>query len=223
MDFGPEFFGINRAFKAIKRADVVLLVIDALDGVTEQDQKLAGRIEDEGRACVIVVNKWDAIDKDSHTIYEFDKKIEAKIHFLGWAKRLYVSALTSQRLPKILDAVDQSVAEHRRRVTTSVVNEVLEDATSWHTPPTTRQGRQGRIYYGTQVKAQPPTFALFVNDPKLFGESYRRYVKKQFRKNFGYDGTPIRLVWRGKSIRDVERGHSSSAGPNRATKVRYLG
>ncbi len=223
VDFGPEFFGINRAFKAIKRADVVLLVIDALDGVTEQDQKLAGRIEEEGRACVIVVNKWDAVDKDSHTIYEFDKKIEAKIHFLGWAKRLYVSALTGQRLPNILDAVDQAATEHRRRVSTSVVNEVLEDAVSWHTPPTTRQGRQGKIYYGTQVKAQPPTFALFLNDPKLFGESYRRYIEKQFRKNLGYDGTPIRLIWRGKSVRDVERGHSSSSGPNRATKVRYLG
>ena len=223
VNFGPEFFGINRAFKAIKRADVVLLVIDALDGVTEQDQKLAGRIEEEGRACVIVVNKWDAIDKDSHTIYDFDKKIEGKIHFLGWAQRLYVSALTGQRLPKILDAVDASVSEHRRRVSTSVVNEVLEDATSWHTPPTTRQGRQGRIYYGTQVRSQPPSFALFVNAPKLFGESYRRYIEKQFRKNLGYDGTPIRILWRGKSMRDIERGHSSSSGPNRATKVRYLG
>ena len=215
VDFGPEFFGINRAFKAIKRADVVLLVIDALDGVTEQDQKLAGRIEEEGRACIIVVNKWDAIDKDSHTIYEFDKTIEAKIHFLGWATRLYVSALTGKRLPNILDAVDQAVGEHRRRVTTSVVNEVLEDAVSWHTPPTTRQGRQGRIYYGTQVRSQPPSFALFVNDPKLFGESYRRYIEKQFRKNLGYDGTPIRLMWRGKSMRDLER----SKGANRATKV----
>lgn len=215
VDFGPEFFGINRAFKAIQRSDVVLLVIDALDGVTEQDQKLAGRIEEEGRACVIVVNKWDAIDKDSHTIYEFDKVIESKIHFLGWAKRLYVSALTGQRLPNILDAVDASVEQHRRRVTTSVVNEVLEDAVSWHTPPTTRQGRQGRIYYGTQVRSQPPSFALFVNDPKLFGESYRRYIEKQFRKNLGYDGTPIRLMWRGKSMRDIER----AAGANRATKV----
>ena len=215
VDFGPEFFGINRAFKAIKRADVVLLVIDALDGVTEQDQKLAGRIEEEGRACVIVVNKWDAIEKDSHTIYEFDKKIESKIHFLGWAKRLYVSAMTGQRLPNILDAVDAAVEQHRRRVTTSVVNEVLEDAVSWHTPPTTRQGRQGRIYYGTQVRSQPPSFALFVNDPKLFGESYRRYIEKQFRKNLGYDGTPIRILWRGKSMRDIER----ATGANRATKV----
>jgi len=221
VNFGPEFFGINRAFKAIQRADVVLLVIDALDGVTEQDQKLAGRIEEEGRACVIVVNKWDAIEKDSHTIYEFDKKIEAKIHFLGWAKRLYVSALTGQRLPSILDAVDTAVEQHRRRVSTSVVNEVIEDSISWHTPPTTRQGRQGKIYYGTQVRSQPPSFTMFVNDPKLFGESYRRYMEKQFRKNLGYDGTPIRIMWRGKSQRDLER-RGPQNNPNRAVKVRSI-
>jgi GTP-binding protein len=214
VDYGPEFFGINRAFKAIRRADIVLLVIDAIDGVTEQDQKLAGRIEEDGRACVVVVNKWDAVDKDSHTIYEYDRTIGSKLYFMEWAKRIYTSALTGQRVPKILDLVDQAVAEHRRRVTTSVVNEVLEEAVGWHTPPTTRQGRQGRIYYGTQVTARPPTFALFVNDPKLFGESYRRYIEKQFRQNLGFEGSPIRLLWRGKKMRDLERQSA-----NRATKV----
>jgi GTPase len=135
---------------------VVLLVIDALDGVTEQDQKLAGRIEEDGRACVIVVNKWDAVEKDSHTIYDFDHQIAARLNFLDWAKRIYVSAKTGQRVPKILELVDVAVEQHRRRVSTSVVNEVLEDAVKWHTPPTTRQGRQGRIYYGTQVTVRPP-------------------------------------------------------------------
>jgi GTP-binding protein len=214
VEYGPEFFGINRAFKAIRRADVVLLVIDAIDGVTEQDQKLAGRIEEEGRACVVVVNKWDAVDKDSHTIYDYDRTIGGKLYFMEWAKRIYTSALTGQRVPKILDLVDQAVAEHRRRVTTAVVNEVLEEAVSWHTPPTTRQGRQGRIYYGTQVTARPPTFALFVNDPKLFGDSYRRYIEGQFRQNLGFEGSPIRLLWRGKKMRDLERQSA-----NRATKV----
>jgi GTP-binding protein len=214
VDYGPEFFGINRAFKAIRRSDVVLLVIDALDGVTEQDQKLAGRIEEDGRACVIVINKWDAIDKDSYTIYDYDKQISARLNFLDWAKRIYVSAMTGQRVPKILDLVDQAVAEHRRRVTTSVVNEVLEDAVTWHTPPTTRQGRQGRIYYGTQVTTRPPSFTLFVNDPKLFKDNYRRYVERQFRENLGFEGTPIRIFWRGKAIRDAER-----VSANRATKV----
>lgn len=214
VNYGPEFFSINRAFKAIRRSDVVLLVVDALDGITEQDQKLAGRIEDEGRACVVVVNKWDAVEKDSHTIYEFDKKIGSKLYFLEWCQRLYVSALTGQRVPKILDLVDAAVEQHRRRITTSVVNEVLEDAVGWHTPPTTRQGRQGRIYYGTQVTSRPPSFALFVNDPKLFGDNYRRYIERQFRENLGFEGTPIRLLWRGKKMRDLERD-----SVNRATKV----
>lgn len=214
VDYGPEFFGINRAFKAIRRSDVVLLVIDALDGVTEQDQKLAGRIEEDGRACIIVVNKWDAVDKDSHTIYDYDKQISARLNFLDWAKRIYVSAMTGQRVPKILDLVDQAVEEHRRRVTTSVVNEVLEDSVTWHSPPTTRQGRQGRIYYGTQVTTRPPSFTLFVNDPKLFKDNYRRYIERQFRENLGFEGTPIRIFWRGKAMRDVER-----AIANRATKV----
>ncbi|MEM8805660.1 MAG: ribosome biogenesis GTPase Der [Cyanobacteria bacterium P01_G01_bin.38] len=214
VHYGPEFFSINRSFKAIRRSDVVLLVIDALDGITEQDQKLAGRIEDDGRACILVVNKWDAVEKDSHTIYDYDKKMGAKLYFLDWAKRVYVSALTGQRVPKILDAVDESVEQHRRRVSTSVVNEVLEDAIGWHTPPTTRQGRQGRIYYGTQVTTQPPSFTLFVNAPKLFGDNYRRYIERQFRENLGFDGTPIRLFWRGKKMRDLDRESA-----NRATKV----
>jgi GTP-binding protein len=166
VEYGPEFFGINRAFKAIRRADVVLLVIDALDGVTEQDQKLAGRIEEDGRACVVVVNKWDAVDKDSHTIYDYDRTIGSKLYFMEWSKRIYTSALTGQRVPKILDLVDQAVAEHRRRVTTAVVNEVLEEAVSWHTPPTTRQGRQGRIYYGTQVTSRPPHLCLVCQRPQ---------------------------------------------------------
>ncbi|NEQ95764.1 MAG: ribosome biogenesis GTPase Der, partial [Cyanothece sp. SIO2G6] len=214
VKYGPEFFGINRAFKAIRRADVVLLVIDAVDGVTEQDQKLAGRIEDDGRACVLVVNKWDAVEKDSSTIYDYDKELRSRLYFLSWAESIYVSALTGQRVPKILDRVDAAAMGHKRRVTTSVINEVLEEATRWHTPPTTRQGRQGRIYYGTQVTSQPPTIALFVNDPKLFGESYRRYIERQFRDQLGFTGTPIRLLWRGKKVREVER-----RSLNRATKV----
>ena len=214
VEYGPEFFGINRSFKAIRRSDVVLLVIDAIDGVTEQDQKLAGRIEEDGRACVVVVNKWDAVEKDAHTIYDYDRTLGSKLYFMEWAKRIYISALTGQRVPKILDLVDQAVGEHRRRVTTAVVNEVLEEATSWHSPPTTRQGRQGRIYYGTQVTARPPTFALFVNDPKLFGDSYRRYIEGQFRQNLGFEGSPIRLLWRGKKMRDLDRQSA-----NRATKV----
>ncbi|MCU0568553.1 MAG: ribosome biogenesis GTPase Der [Oculatellaceae cyanobacterium Prado106] len=215
VEYGPEFFGINRAFKAIRRSNVVLLVIDALDGVTEQDQKLAGRIEADGRACVIVVNKWDAIEKDSHTIYEYDRLIKDRLHFTAWAETIFVSAMTGQRVENILTLVKTAAAQHKRRVSTSVINEVLEEALKWHTPPTTRQGRQGKIYYGTQVTSQPPTMTLFVNDPKLFNDNFRRYIERQFRQQLGFEGTPVRLIWRGKKVREFER----QSNPNRATKV----
>ncbi|ABA22507.1 Small GTP-binding protein domain protein [Trichormus variabilis ATCC 29413] len=214
IDYGTEFFSINRAFKAIRRADVVLLVIDALDGVTEQDQKLAGRILDEGKACVVVVNKWDAVEKDSYTIYDYEKNLEARLHFTEWADTIYVSAVTGQRVEKILELVTKANEEHKRRVSTSVINEVLEDAVSWHSPPTSRGGRQGRIYYGTQVSTQPPTIALFVNEAKRFNDNYRRYIERQFRQQLGFKGTPIRLLWRSKKVRDVESGSA-----NRATRV----
>jgi GTPase len=192
VEYGPEFFGINRAFKAIDRADVVLLVIDALDGVTEQDQKLTGRIAEEGRACVVVVNKWDAIEKDSHTIYEFEQELRSRLYFVEWSEMIFVSAMTGQRVEKIFELVDRAAEQHKRRVTTSV------------------------IYYGTQVTTAPPSIALFVNDPKLFGENYRRYVERQFRKALGFAGTPLRIFWRGKKVRDLERGSTA----NRATRVK---
>jgi GTP-binding protein len=214
VDYGAEFFSINRAFKAIRRADVVLFVIDVLDGVTEQDLKLADRIIEEGRAAVIVVNKWDAVEKDSNTIYQYQKMLQDRLYFMDWAESIFISAMTGQRVEKILDLVDTAVSEHRRRVSTSVINEVLEEAVRWHTPPTTRQGKQGKIYYGTQVSSQPPAIALFVNDPKRFNEGYRRYIDRQFREQLGFSGTPIRLFWRGKKVRDMERNTA-----NRATKV----
>lgn len=215
IEYGTEFFSINRAFKAIRRADVVLLVIDALDGVTEQDQKLAGRIIDEGRACIIVVNKWDAVEKDSYTIYDYEKTIEGRLHFTEWAETIFVSATTGQRVEKILELVDEAAESHRRRVTTSVINEVLTDAVSWHSPPTSRAGRQGKIYYGTQVSTRPPTIALFVNEAKRFNDNYRRYIERQFRQQLGFKGTPIRLVWRSKKVREMEVG-----SVNKATRVK---
>ncbi|MBD1898134.1 MULTISPECIES: ribosome biogenesis GTPase Der [unclassified Coleofasciculus] len=215
VEYGPEFFGINRAFKAIRRADVVLLVIDAVDGITEQDQKLAGRIDEEGRSCVIVINKWDAVEKDSYTIYEFERNFKGRLNFIDWAETIFVSAQTGQRVEKILDLVNTAAEQHKRRVTTAVINEVLQEAISWVSPPTTRQGRQGKIYYGTQVSSQPPAIALFVNDPKRFNDNYRRYIEGQFRKQLGFTGTPVRLFWRGKKVREVEAGSRS----NRATRV----
>ncbi|MDJ0798815.1 MAG: ribosome biogenesis GTPase Der [Calothrix sp. MO_167.B12] len=214
VQYGPEFFSINRAFKAIRRSDVVLLVIDALDGITEQDQKLAGRIVDEGRAFVLVVNKWDAIEKDSYTIYDYQKQLEQRLHFTEWAETIFVSALSGQRVEKILDLVNYAAEEHKRRVSTSVINEVLEEAIRWHSPTVSRGGKQGKIYYGTQVSSQPPSIALFVNDAKRFNDNYRRYIERQFRQQLGFKGTPIRLFWRSKKARDVE-----IASVNRATRV----
>ena len=215
VEYGPEFFGISRAFKAIRRADVVLLVIDAVDGVTEQDQKLVGRIVEEGRACVIVVNKWDAVEKDSYTIYDYEKHLQERLHFIDWAETIFVSAKSGQRVEKILEMVDKAASAHKRRVSTAVINEVIGEAVSQHSPTTSRQGRQGKIYYGTQVSSQPPTIALFVNDAKRFNENYRRYTERQFRQQLGFSGTPIRLLWRSKKSREVETGSTA----NRAVRV----
>ncbi|MFM7573101.1 MAG: ribosome biogenesis GTPase Der [Snowella sp.] len=213
VEYGAEFFSINRAFKAIRRADVILFALDVLDGVTEQDLKLAGRITEEGRAVILIINKWDAVEKNAFTIYEYQKDLMSRLYFMEWAEMMFVSAMTGQRVQNILDAVEKAHTEYSRRVSTAVINEVLEEAVSWHSPPTTRQGKQGKIYYGTQVTTQPPTIALFVNDPKRFNENYKRYIESQFRKQLGFKGTPIRLVWRGKKVRENE------PGPNRAAKV----
>lgn len=214
VEYGPEFFSINRAFKAIRRSDVVLLVIDAIDGVTEQDQKLAGRVIEEGRACIIIVNKWDAVEKDSYTIYDYEKNLQERLHFSEWAESIFVSALTGQRVEKILELVNTAAEAHKRRVSTSVINDVLEEAISWHSAPVSRGGRQGKIYYGTQVSAQPPTIALFVNESKRFSDNYRRYIERQFRQQLGFKGTPIRLIWRSKKVREME-----NVSANRATRV----
>ncbi len=205
VNYGPEFFGVNRSLKAIERSDICLLVIDANDGVTEQDQRLAGKIENDGRACVVVINKWDLVEKDSHTMPKMEKEIRSKLYFLNWAEMIFTSAITGQRVDNIFSKSLLAVDQHRRRVTTSVVNEVLNEALAWRSPPTSRGGRQGRLYYGTQVCARPPTFTLFVNEPKLFGDSYRRYTERQLREGLGFKGTPIKLFWRGKKQRNAEK------------------
>ncbi|AFZ50100.1 ribosome biogenesis GTPase Der [Dactylococcopsis salina] len=214
ISYGAEFFSINRAFKAIRRCDVSLLVIDALDSITDQDMKLAGRIEEEGKAAIIIVNKWDALEKDSTTIYKYEKMLRDRVYFMYWSEILFVSALNGQRVKTIFDSIQTAVKEHRRRVSTAVINEVIQEAVAWYSPPTSRQGKQGRIYYGTQVSSQPPTIALFVNDPKRFNDTYRRYIDRQFREQLGFQGTPLRLIWRGKRPREVEESKL-----NRATRV----
>ena len=143
VSYGPEYFGINRSFKAIERSDICVLVIDALDGVTEQDQRLAGIIEEQGRACLVVVNKWDAVEKDTYTMSLMEKELRSKLYFLDWAQMLFVSALKGQRIEPIFRYASLAVDQHRRRVSTSVVNEVVSDALSWRSPPTVEEGVKG--------------------------------------------------------------------------------
>jgi GTP-binding protein len=214
IEFGPEFFMVNRALRAIRRADVVLLVLDATAGVTEQDRVLAQKISDDGRACVIICNKWDAvIDKDSSTYDKSVKYFREELPQIRWAPILFVSAATGQRCGKIYDAVDSAVTAHRRRISTSVLNEVLRDAVLWQPPPARRNGAQAKIYYGSQVSTRPPTIVVFVNDPKLINDNYRRYLDRKMRESLdGFESTPIRWMFRGRRVRDVTRNMNGSPG-----------
>jgi GTPase len=205
VDYGPEAFGVDRALKAIRRADLVLLVIDATEGATEQEQRLAGKIEESGRACVLVVNKWDAVEKDTYTMNTYIEQIREELYFVKWAPTIFTSALTGQRVPQIMEMVDAASVQHQRRISTSVINEAIKEATIRMMPPSDKRGRQGKIYYGTQVRAEPPTFVLFVNEPKLIKDNYRTYLESQFRASLGFEGTPLRFLWRGKTPREVER------------------
>ena len=214
VEFGPEFFMVNRALRAIRRADVVLLVLDATAGVTEQDRVLAQKISDDGRACVIVCNKWDAvIDKDSSTYDKSVKYFREELPQVRWAPILFVSAATGQRCGKIYEAVDSAVKAHRRRISTSVLNEVLRDAILWQPPPARRSGAQAKIYYGSQVSTRPPTIVVFVNDPKLVNDNYRRYLDRKMRESLdGFESTPIRWMFRGRRVRDVTRNMNGAPG-----------
>ncbi len=190
-----ERYSVIRSLAAIRRCDCALLLIDAQDGVTEQDQRVAGYIADEGRACVILVNKWDAVDKETGTLEKFTKKVRADLKFLDYAPLLFISAKTGQRVNRLLPEVDRVCENARRRITTGLLNDALHDALSV-TPPPSSNGRRLRIFYATQASASPPTYVLFVNDKELFHYSYERYLENHFRKTFVLDGTPIRIVAR---------------------------
>ncbi|EEC50989.1 predicted protein [Phaeodactylum tricornutum CCAP 1055/1] len=215
VDFGPEFFMVNRALRAIRRADVVLLILDATSGVAEQDRVLAQKIADDGRACVIVCNKWDAVvDKDSTT---YDKSVQyfrEELPMIRWAPILFISAATGQRVGKIYSAIDGAIEAHRKRISTAILNEVLRDAILWQPPPTRRNGSQAKIYYCNQVSTRPPTVVVFCNDPKLVNDNYRRYLDRKFRESLdGFEATPIRWIFRGRRVRDVMRNRSMNGDP----------
>ena len=163
--------------------------------VTEQDKKIAGLIHEEGKGCIIIVNKWDLIEKDTSTMSQFRKRLANGLAFMQYAPRLFTSAHTGQRLNRIIEMVNQVYAQCTFRISTGVLNECIADAVAFSEPPTDK-GRRLKIYYGTQVAIKPPTFVLVVNDPDLMHYSYLRYLENQFRKSFGLEGTPIRFILR---------------------------
>ena len=190
-----ERYSVVRSIAAIRRCDVALLLINAEDGVTEQDTKIAGLIHDEGKAAVIVVNKWDLLEKETGTLEKYRKELLSSLKFMDYVPVLFISAKTGQRVHTILDTVKIVFACASRRITTGVLNEVLNDATNSLQPPI--QGtRRLKIYYATQCSVQPPTFILFVNDETLMVFSYERYLENFFRKAFDFTGTPIRFILR---------------------------
>jgi GTP-binding protein len=193
-----EKYSVLRALRAIERSDVAILVINGEEGIIEQDKRIAGYALEAGRALMIVVNKWDLVEKDDKTAHKFEQEIRKQFPFMSWAPILFVSAKTKQRVHKILDVVKTLAENHALRIQTSIVNSVIEDAVAM-TPPPTDKGRKLRIFYTTQVAVKPPAFAVFVNDPELMHFSYERYLENKLRDAFGFEGTPIRLFIRQKT------------------------
>ena len=189
-----ERFSVIRSMSAVDRADVVLIVIDATEGVTEQDTKIAGIAHDEGKACIFVVNKWDLIEKDNKTMGNFRMSVREKFPFMTYAPILFVSAVSNQRIGKTLETVVEVSAEQNKRVTTSVLNQVIGEAIMLNQPPSDK-GRRLKIYYGTQTGVKPPTFNLFINDKELTHFSYTRYLENRLRENFGFEGTSIKIEY----------------------------
>lgn len=197
VDRGVEQYSVLRALAAVRRADVVFVVIDSADGVTEQDVKICGYVHEQGKPSVIVMNKWDAVEKDTHTSAIMTKQLAAQLKFMDYFVAVYVSAMTGQRVEKLLAEARNVYGQASRRVTTSVLNDVVRDAILAVEPPSDN-GRRLKVLYATQSDVCPPTFVFFVNDEKLVHFSYRRYLENSLRKAFEFRGTPIRLVFRNR-------------------------
>lgn len=197
-----ERYMIIRTVGAVERADVVVLVIDALEGVTEQDAKIAGIAHDRGKAVIIAVNKWDALEKDDKTIYRFTEKVRNILSFMQYAELVFISAKTGQRLPKLFETIDMVSENHAMRVATGVLNEIMAEAVAMQQPPSDK-GKRLRLYYITQVSVKPPTFVIFVNDKELMHFSYTRYIENQIRETFGFKGTPLRFIIRERKDKEA--------------------
>ncbi len=190
-----EKFSVLRAKMAVERADVCLLMIDSVDGVTEQDEKIAGIAHEAGKAVIIVINKWDKVDKDNNTVSAYNKEIRTALAYMTYAPIIYVSALTGQRCAHIYELINKVYAESHKRITTGMLNDLLNDATTRVQPPSDK-GKRLKIYYITESSVAPPTFVIFCNSEELFHFSYQRYLENCLRDTFGFEGTPIKLVIR---------------------------
>lgn len=190
-----ERYSIIRAVTAVERADVCIIVIDAQEGVTEQDAKIAGIAHDRGKGIIIAVNKWDAIEKDDRTMYQHTDRIRQVLSFMPYAEIMFVSAKTGQRLPKLFDQIDMVIANNSMRVSTGVLNEIVAEAVALQQPPSDK-GKRLKIYYVTQASVKPPAFVIFVNDRELMHFSYTRYLENRIRESFGFRGTALRFIIR---------------------------
>lgn len=194
-DGSIERYSVIRSLAAVRRADVCIVLIDAKEGITEQDVKIAGYVHEEGKPVIIAVNKWDAVEKDSYTIEKYKKDLACDLAFMDYAPSIYISAKTGQRINKLFSLVDTVYNNSQRRITTGLLNDCLREAVTAVEPPSDR-GRRLKIFYITQATCAPPTFVLFVNDTKLMHFSYLRYLENYFRKTFDFSGTPIRFIVR---------------------------
>lgn len=201
IDAPVERYSIVRSLRSVDRADIVVLVLDGVDGVTEQDKKIAGYAHEAGKGIVIVVNKWDLVEKDDKTTIRYTEDIYDEMGFLRYAPILFASALTKQRIHRLADLIKFVSEQQHMRISTSVLNQVLSDAQNVNPVPS-RSGRLPKIYYMTQASVKPPTFILFVNEPELIHFSYMRFLENRLRESFGFEGTPIRLILRGKKGND---------------------
>ena len=193
-----EYYSVLRAIRAVERADVVLVVLDATDFLAEQDKKVAGIAHEAGKAVILVVNKWDLVEKDDRTAKTYLEKLRAELSFLDYAPVLFISAKTGQRVPKVLPEVFNVANEYSKRIPTRVLNQLIREALFRHQPPS-HKGQQLKVYYATQVKVKPPTFQLWVNDPSLMHFSFRRFLENQIRANFGFTGAPVHFLVRARA------------------------
>lgn len=198
IDETVERYSVVRSLAAVDRSDVCVIMIDGSEGLTEQDTKIAGYAHEQGKACILVINKWDSVEKNDKTMNAFKVKVKEHFAYMSYAPILFISAKTGQRVEKLLEEIKEVNIQHKRRITTGMLNDILNEAMAKQQPPSDK-GKRLKIYYATQASIAPPTFVLFVNDSKLFHYSYLRYIENQFRSAFGFEGTPLHFIVREKN------------------------